>query len=132
MLCACACAEKGNKQSNALIIIFTTGYFISHIDIVSRYSPTFNEKIMKKLHDVSHFSPKSSSSCVIIWKQSGQEVTWVCDSLEWTVKLRACKHGSAHRSRSGEELPAGYNMQPKVEHSLRNIIMMFVTANDSA
>lgn len=28
--------------------------------------------------------------------------------------------------------PAGYSMQPKVECALRNIIMMFVTANDSA
>lgn len=28
--------------------------------------------------------------------------------------------------------PAGYDMQIKVEYSLRNIIMMFVTADDSA
>lgn len=54
------------------------------------------------------------------------------DSLEQTFKKQTCKHGSAHRSHLGEELPVGYNMQPKVERSLKNITMMFVTASDSA
>lgn len=64
--------------------------------------------------------------------REGREVTWVCDSLEWTVKLRACEHGSAQRSHSGEEPPAGYNMQLKVGPSLGNSLTMFVTADDSA
>lgn len=62
-----------------------------------------------------------------------REVTPVSDSLEWTFQWRACQRGWAHRSRSGvESPPAGYDTQLKVECSLRNIIMMFVTADNSA
>lgn len=88
--------------------------------------------IMKMRQNVSQ--PPSSTAMA---RDSGwgyREVTWVCDSLEWTFQQRACQHGSADRSRSGVKSPppAGYDMPLKVEHSLRNIIMMFVTADDSA
>lgn len=96
---------------------------------VTRTSLTYNEVATKCQSSSPEVVPANA------WYSGStgdREVTWVYDSLEWTLKQRACKHGSAHRCHSGEEPPAGYNMQLKVERSLRNIIMMFVTANDSA
>lgn len=88
-----------------------------------------------QLHVVSLLSPYSVSQCMMSREQSrqGSDLGCVCDSVEWTLKQRACKNTGQHIDPgSGEEPPAGYSMQLKVERSLRNIIMMFVTAHDSA
>lgn len=74
-------------------------YLIRHA--VTETSLTYNE-------DATWCQSFPQSPPASAWYSESREdgeVTWARDSLEWTFKQRACKHGSAHRSHSGEEAP---------------------------
>lgn len=88
--------------------------------------------IMKMRHDVSLF-PKVLLPVHDILKveRTGK---WLGRVTHWSG------HSNSEHANTGQHIdptqekrpPAGYDMQLKVERSLRNIIMMFVTADDSA
>lgn len=106
----------------------TNVYRVSHVDRVT--SPlSSNEKGAWRLSS----PPKVSQLMhdILGAKRTG---TWLGCVIHWSGQSN-CEHANTgqHKGPAQEKSPpAGYNMQPKVERSLRNIIMMFVTADDSA